>query len=330
MTVPGTSPGPDPFGGDPDTRVALEWVGNGEVPPSAPGNYGRLFTFQGRTRYYEVHLPTSYKTTNPPALVIVLHGGSGFPTLMRFVTGGFGGTSGMDELSDTEGFIVVYPAGTGTQGYDRRLFWNTGFPMIDPAQAAVNDVEYMRFVLDDCRRYFYYNPRKVYVTGISNGATMCYKLAVEMPARIAAIAPVAGHTAAYEFPHYPALPFSVVQFSGALDPFNLYNGGPGGLVSEVFLPRDHESVANVETSWQKIVGCPTTVLGVQIGQAISRSHPNGATYDTEIANWTLLDGGHAWPGGNLTALDVLAGSGHLNTDIDACARMWAFFQRHRR
>ncbi len=57
---------------------------------------------------------------------------------------------------------------------------------------GIDDVGYARVMLDDLARQFNIDKKRVYATGISNGAMMCYRLACELSDRIAAIAPVAG------------------------------------------------------------------------------------------------------------------------------------------
>ena len=62
--------------------------------------------FDGRTRTFITHLPPQYDNTALFPLVIVLHGGAGNSLNAEQMTG-------MSEKADEEGFIVVYPDGTG-------------------------------------------------------------------------------------------------------------------------------------------------------------------------------------------------------------------------
>ena len=56
----------------------------------------------------------------------------------------------------------------------------------------VDDVAFIRALLDDLMRAYQVDAKRVYATGMSNGAIMAYRLASELSDRIAAIAPVAG------------------------------------------------------------------------------------------------------------------------------------------
>ena len=56
------------------------------------------------------------------------------------------------------------------------------------------------------------DPRRIYATGMSVGAMMCYRLAVDLSDRIAAIAPVAG-TMPRDLPR-PTRSVPVIDFHG--------------------------------------------------------------------------------------------------------------------
>ena len=56
----------------------------------------------------------------------------------------------------------------------------------------VDDVAFTRAILDDLETVARVDPRRVFATGMSNGAMMAYRVAAELSDRIAAIAPVGG------------------------------------------------------------------------------------------------------------------------------------------
>jgi polyhydroxybutyrate depolymerase len=56
----------------------------------------------------------------------------------------------------------------------------------------VDDVAFLDALLDDLAGAYRVDPRRVFATGMSNGAMMAYRLASELSERIAAVAPVAG------------------------------------------------------------------------------------------------------------------------------------------
>ena len=72
----------------------------------------------GRTRTYLVHLPASYSKNKTWPVVLVFHGGGGNGEQMAKMTG-------FSRKADQEGFIAVYPNGTGLW-QSRFLTWNSG------------------------------------------------------------------------------------------------------------------------------------------------------------------------------------------------------------
>src|SRR4029077_10187735 len=80
-------------------------------------------------------------------------------------------------------------------------------------------------MLDDLESVVNVDKQRVYATGISNGAMMCYRLAAELSERIAAIAPVAGTLALEKF--QPKCPMPVLHIHGTIDRLVPYEGaGP--------------------------------------------------------------------------------------------------------
>ena len=124
--------------------------------------------------------------------------------------------SGLSEKSDRSGFVVVYPNGTGTTSLF--LYWDAGGVRGRPS----DDVGYVAKLLDDLATVVNVDSRRVYATGMSNGAMMCYRLASELSDRIAAIAPVAG-TMAIETCR-PGRPVPVLHFHGTKDGLVLFDG----------------------------------------------------------------------------------------------------------
>ena len=127
----------------------------------------------GLERRYSVHLPPSYEVGTPTPLIIAFHGGGGDGEGMELLTH-------MDEISDRERFIVVYPDGINRN-------WNDGRSQINP---GVDDVGFVRDLLDQLGSDYSIDTKRVYATGISNGGFMSYRLAFDLSGRFAAIASV--------------------------------------------------------------------------------------------------------------------------------------------
>ena len=183
------------------------------------GNHTLSFMHDGRDRSYIVHLPPQVDS------------GQGLPVVLNFHGGG-GRASGqqkyalMDNTADDHGFVVIYPNGIG-RFKKRLLTWNTGKCCGYAMKENVDDVGFVIALLDDISQKTNIDRKRVYATGLSNGAMMSYRLAVEASAHIAAIAPVAGAMMVETF--IPKHPVPVMHIHSIDDPRAIYGGGLGPL-----------------------------------------------------------------------------------------------------
>ena len=248
-------------------------------PQGAPSNGS--FVFDGLTRTYLVHVPSSYDDNVPTSLVIVLHGYTGTAEGMEPLTG-------FTEKSDEEGFIVVYP-----QGLAQR--WNVGFGTL---KFDTDDVGFIDELIDRLEQKYAIDPKRVYVTGFSNGAMMAYLLGAELSGKIAAIAPVAGSigsmTNVLERIPEPSEPVSVLVFHGTADTSVPYEG-------DGFL-----SVAESVAFWVGHDGCSASPQNETMsdGNVIKSVYADGAD-GTEVVLYTLIGVGHDWPTTPITATDII-------------------------
>jgi polyhydroxybutyrate depolymerase len=139
----------------------------------------------GELRTYKLYIPESYTETTATALLIALHGYGNTATEMEEA-------SLLNEKADTEGFIVVYPDGKNYPvGDNNTQIWNAG-NYSSEITGGTDDVGFISKTIDLIQKYYNINPNQVYVTGFSNGASMSYKLGIELSCKIAAIAPHSG------------------------------------------------------------------------------------------------------------------------------------------
>lgn len=287
-----------------------------------PGDHDVSIRFEGLERHYIVHVPPEAGTK--PALVLNFHGGGGNAHAHKAYVR-------MDSLADREHFLAVYPDGSGPLR-GRLLTWNAGSCCGSAARDQVDDVGFVRALLDDLAQRQPYDRSRVYATGHSNGAMMAYRLAAELSDRIAAIAPVAGSMVLQRFA--PARPVPVMHFHSVDDPRALYAGGLGppfpGTSNRVMHPPVEARLAD----WARENGCSAPPIA---GERREWTAPDGTVhratrYDwpdcrAETVLWKLTGAGHVWPGGERDRLARLIGPG--TRVVDANEEMWRFFSRHR-
>jgi polyhydroxybutyrate depolymerase len=269
-------------------------------------------SYGGLTRRYVVHVPAGYNGKTPLPVVLGFHGGLG-----NAVT--FAVQSHLDTLSDEQGFLVVYPDGTGPN--KNALYWNSGPDGGYATAHNIDDVGFINALLNKLPQQFPIDTSRVYATGISNGAMMCYRLAHELSNRITAIAPVAGQDMMLDG-QTPSRPVPVIDFNGMLDTVAPYAGGAGP-----FQGIEHPSVAQVISQWVAIdhdQSSPVSV--VTTADYIETSYaPAPGTSGAPVVLYTLPDGGHTWPGG--TVIDTSLNLGPLVTTVDASSIAWQFFKQ---
>jgi len=281
----------------------------------------------GMKRTALVHYPPQVVERRPLPLVLNFHGGGGNALAQQRY-------AGMDALADREGFIVVYPNGTGML-QDSLLTWNAGACCGVAATQGTDDVGFVGTLLDEVAARFPVDAARVYATGLSNGAMMSYRLAADLSDRIAAIAPVAGASAMAKF--RAARPVPILHIHSVDDLRALYGGGLGPPFPFTNVRVMHRPVEASLAEWAAHAGCaaPPEVRGRRSGAAGTARASHTATLivypgcrdGVEVALWKLTGAGHVWPGGERDYLPRLLGPG---TDvIDANAEMWRFFQRHR-
>jgi polyhydroxybutyrate depolymerase len=283
--------------------------------PLPPGDHIRTLEVDQRSRSYLVHIPKSYDGTKAVPVVLAFHGGgSNAQVMVQFC--------GLNDKADQEGFIVVYPSGTGR--LEKLLTFNAGNCCGYAMEQKVDDVAFTRALLDDLGKAAKVDPKRVYATGMSNGAMISYLLASELSDRIAAIAPVGAPMGTEKW--NPKRPVSVIHFHGTDDQFAPFKGGKGKGVSGT----DFYSVDHSIRAWVKANGCkeePTiTKLPKKVddGTAVEVKTYGGGKDGSEVVLVVIESGGHTWPGREPKVKFL----GKSTKNVSANDLMWEFFQKH--
>lgn len=275
----------------------------------------RTLTVGELERSYSVHVPPGYAPDRPVPVLLALHGATMTGPLMAWLTG-------LDAKADEAGFLAVYPDGTGRRS---SFYWNGGNCCGAAARSRVDDVAFIRALLDDLAVAYRIDPRRVFAAGLSNGAMMAYRLASELSDRIAAVACVAG-TMGTEGCR-PARPVSVLHFHGTEDEYIPFAGGKG---RRSLTGVHHQSVEDSVRTWVRANGCDEEpaieALPDRAGdgtRVVRKAYRNGRD-GSEVVLVIVEGGGHTWPGRDLK----LKALGRTTKNVMANDLMWGFFAEH--
>lgn len=281
-----------------------------------PGDHTRTIEADKRTRTYLVHIPPKYDANKATPVVLAFHGGgSNAEVMVKFC--------GLNETADKYGFIVVYPSGTGR--LKNALTWNGGNCCGYAMAQNVDDVAFTRALLDDLAKVANVDAKRVYATGMSNGAIMAYRLASELSDRIAAIAPVAGTMGTETCK--PKRPVPVIHFHGTDDQFAPFKGGKG---TKSLSQTDFYSVDHSIKAWIKADGCKTEPVIVKLpdkakdGTTATIKTYGGGKDGAEVVLVTVDGMGHTWPG----RVPLVRFLGAATRNVSANEMMWRFFEKH--
>ena len=262
----------------------------------------------GRWRTFLTHLPTGYNPSINYPLVLAFHGGSplGYQSIQF--------QSGLSQKADYSNFIVVYPEGVKVAG---NRTWNAGGCCAPATTLNIDDVGFVNSLLNNLFSTRPIDTTRVYATGFSNGALLCYRLANQLTHRFAAIAPVAGNLMYY--PWNPSRAIPIISFHSYADQNVKYYGGVTiGTTGTYFPPQD--SMFNIIGSHYNCTILKDTVFhNISQYDHYTYSH---CSCNAIIEQYVSYDGEHSWPGGQAT------GGVTVSNQFNATDLMWKFFQNY--
>ncbi len=268
----------------------------------------------GVERSYLLH---DFSKGKAAPVVIALHGGGGDPENAVRMTQ-------FDRIGAREGLIVVYPGGTSRNARGKLLTWNAGHCCAYAMENGIDDVGFISALIDSLVASGKADPRRIYVTGMSNGGMMSHRLGRELSTRIAAIAPVVG--AVFGDEPAPVAPVPAFIIVGAEDQVVPGAGGPlqlrGILGNRSAADRDVAPAIDQATYWAKANGCGASKVSETPAARVTEW--SGCTADVVFT--VVAGNGHAWPGGRAGR----EGAAEPSQAYDASEQMWAFFKAHPR
>jgi polyhydroxybutyrate depolymerase len=287
-------------------------VGKTENPPCAAAGTTATCGLDGYPdRPYRIHVPASYSPGRPADLWVDLHGGGGnidSASSSSCPDGNLADPACIHNLGDVNGFITVYPSGTGAGLLPDLRTWNAGGDGVEHYCASgracrdrIDDVGYISALLDELSAD--YSIDHVFVSGLSNGAAMSHRIACELSDRVTAIAAVGGaNQYATSAPCVPSSPVAVLQIHGTADPCWTYTGGEDACVDRSGGLR--VGIPDSNAGWADRNGCQADPISEQLpdldpGDGVTTTQLTwlGCADGAAVVHLRMDGAGHTWPDG---------------------------------
>ena len=261
-------------------------------PPQLAGSYTQQYLTVGSLkRRFSAYVPSAIQPSS--ALVFVLHGSLRSGESMRRSTG-----YRFDELAEQYGFVVIYPDGIENHWNDCRGSADYAANILD-----VDDASFFSAMINTAESQWNVDPSAIFVTGISNGGHMAYRLAMERPDEYLAIAAVAANLpqASNRDCLNTGQAISVAVLNGTQDGVNPWHGGTVSLFGNTSR-GEVLSTSNTMEYWLSLA------FPDQVPLAETIEHPEyDQDLDTRVleTRWSTPESQHQF------RLYALEGSGHV-------------------
>ncbi len=261
----------------------------------------------GARRKYLLYVPVSYDRTKPAPLVITLHTSMSWDSSAMAI-------SRWNSVADENGFIVVYPEGTG---FGPKSWEMAG----SETPSRMPDVVFLSELIDRLEASYNIDKARIYANGMSNGGGMAFVLSCTLSDRIAAVGLVsAGLDPGWSWctDHRPV---PVIAFHGTGDPICPYNGGWSKLAGGSF-----PSIPDFMVKWSRRNRCGPNPIESAVAADVTRLQYTDCADNAGVRLYTIKGEGHQWPGGKRVAAEWMLGP--YSRSIDATRQMWTFFREH--
>ena len=242
---------------------------------SKEGVLNKTINHEGLNREYLLYIPDSYQKDKKAPLVFNFHG--------------FGGSASdhfqytkMDEVSDKESFILVYPQGSLLNGYSH---WNSEVQS-STNKSKVDDIGFIKKVIEEISSEYNIDEQRIYTCGYSNGGFFSYFLGCNTNL-FAGVGSVSGTMMEKTLDNCnPSHPISVISLHGTNDYVVPYKGGEG--LSSV------ENSIGFWRSFNNTSKFDEKVFTESKGMDISRFIYSGGDNNSSVVSYVISGGGHVW------------------------------------
>ncbi len=275
----------------------------------------------GFHRSYLIHVPKNFNRAEARPLVVALHGAFSTAEEMEQETG-------LSDLADREGFLVVYPNGITLFGWFQH--WNAGHCCGRAMKDGVDDVGFISKVIEEVHRDFRVDPLRIYMVGYSNGGMLAYLFAAQKPETLAAVAVIGATVGSSSSSSEPEVripparaPVPVIAVHGREDDSIPYEGGSHTKNGHSYVP-----VKESMEFWLKanrIATVPQREM-MMAGRVVKDTWGAPGS-DQEVILYTLEGWKHTIP---TTYFTNKLPEGDPLKDFDATEIIWDFFKSHHR
>ncbi len=245
---------------------------------------------------YELSVPGAYRPQHPTALILLFYGFGSDPTQFSALTG-------LPRRGSKDGYLVAVPH---TQAGESEWQFN----------GHGTDAAFVDALVVSLERSYCVDKSDIFAVGFSAGAAFTVAYSCAHQSQIAAIA-----TVAVEFQLGCTRPMSILAFHGTEDPLVPYQNGAIGLSLPGIKVRGTELNMG---DWARLDRCRTTARSARIGSQVVRQQWSGCVDRTSVGLYTILGGGHSWPGA-----DQASAIGLTTEQINATSLVLSLFSRTR-
>jgi polyhydroxybutyrate depolymerase len=266
-----------------------------------------------------------FPDTRPAPLVIVLHGNTQTGADMAARTS-------WPQVARREHFGVVFPDGLNRAWADLRPDANRAL------RAPPKGTDDVAFIVKLIEKYIAdgsADPKRIYVTGVSNGGAMTMMLVcVRADLFAAAASVIINFTDDLANACHPSRPVPMLMMNGTADPLVPYLGGRG---TSRFAVSGFWSTERTLAFWRRVNGCEEQdATAADLDDRDTTDHStvtqisSNCPHGRDVVLYRINDGGHRMPGNSPDArLPRMVNYflGPQNHDIDGAETIWAFFRK---
>jgi polyhydroxybutyrate depolymerase len=283
--------------------TAVLSAGCGRVPDPGPtggatfGDVAQTLDVGGVARAYRLAVPADYRSSRPTPLILLFHG-SGSDAVQQSAY------SQLPARGAAASFLVATPDAVGGN-------WDLAAP-----GTPTPDQQFVTALLADLGSRYCVARDRVDAAGISLGSQFAALMACDPANHLAAVGLVAA-----EYLIRPCTgPVPVLAFHGTADPIVPYaDGATGRSVPGIPVVGVERNLA----AWARLDGCPRAPRVDVVAPAVVRRRWTPCRLGTTVTLYTVLGGGHTWPGSPVVL--PAATFGPTDRSLDATGLMLRFF-----